>query len=172
MTSEPTSQQQAPQRHPRQRQATLWLVFVIAIVFLADVMTKKYAVMLIPSHKPITVTPFFNLILTINYGVSFAMFTASHVYGVYALIALTSLLSCVVLYFALTTQTFIEKLGFSLVLSGALGNLFDRIRLGGVVDFLDFHVAGYHWPAFNVADAAICMGVSSLFFYHFMLQKK
>ena len=52
--------------------------------------------------------------------------------------------------------------GLGLVIGGALGNVVDRIRYGAVVDFLDFHIAGYHWPAFNLADTAICIGAAVL----------
>jgi signal peptidase II len=53
-------------------------------------------------------------------------------------------------------------LSFSLILSGAVGNLIDRLRYGEVIDFLDFHLSTYHWPAFNVADSAICIGIGLL----------
>ena len=55
------------------------------------------------------------------------------------------------------------QIGFALILGGAVGNLLDRVRFGYVVDFLDFFVSGHHWPAFNVADSAICVGVGLLF---------
>ena len=141
------------------------------LIFILDVVTKQWAMIHVAPRDIVEVTSFFNLILTINYGVSFSMFTANHLYGVYALIGLTSLLSCVVLYYVFTVKTFIERVAFSMVFAGAIGNLFDRIRLGGVVDFIDIHVAGYHWPAFNIADSAICGGVSLLFLYYFVLQK-
>ncbi len=58
------------------------------------------------------------------------------------------------------TDQLLTGLGLGLVIGGAAGNVVDRIRFGAVVDFLDFHLAGYHWPAFNVADAAICVGAA------------
>ena len=64
---------------------------------------------------------------------------------------------CLVIWLRRTDQMLIG-LGLGLVIGGATGNVIDRIRFGAVVDFLDFHLAGYHWPAFNVADAAICVG--------------
>ena len=61
--------------------------------------------------------------------------------------------------------------GYALFFGGALGNLTDRIRFGEVTDFLDFHVAGLHWPAFNVADSALCAG-TAFFFLHFLFRKR
>jgi signal peptidase II len=58
------------------------------------------------------------------------------------------------------TDQLLTGLGLGLVIGGAAGNVIDRIRFGAVIDFLDFHLAGYHWPAFNVADAAICVGAA------------
>ena len=72
-------------------------------------------------------------------------------------------------------KTFLEKLfcvSLSLILGGALGNLWDRISLGYVVDFLDFHYGGYHWPAFNVADSAICVGALLLILESFKHKEK
>ena len=61
-------------------------------------------------------------------------------------------------------------LGFSLIFGGAVGNLIDRVRFGRVVDFLDFSVAGYHWPAFNVADSAVTVGIG-IFLLHLIFNK-
>lgn len=159
-----------PNTHIPMRQG-IQCALIAFVIFALDVMTKKWAMTHISPKEMLEVTSFFNLVLTLNYGVSFSMFTANHIHGVYALIGLTGLLSCVVLYYVFTVQTFMERMAFSMVFAGAIGNLFDRIRLGGVVDFIDIHVAGYHWPAFNIADSAICFGVSLLFLYYFVLQK-
>ena len=72
-----------------------------------------------------------------------------------------------ILYFYKNTPKKYSMLatGFALILGGALGNLIDRIRLGEVVDFLDFYIGSYHWPAFNVADSAISVGVAILLFH-------
>ena len=62
----------------------------------------------------------------------------------------------------LRARAAVDRLGLGLVLGGAVGNVIDRVRFGAVVDFLDFHALGYHWPAFNVADSAICIGAALL----------
>jgi len=146
-----------------------FLIGLVVSIFALDQATKIWAA----SHitNTIEVTSFFNLVLTLNRGVSFAMFTATHAYGVYLLIGLTSLLSLLVLYLVITSKEFFDKFAFSMIFAGAIGNLFDRIRLGGVIDFLDFHIMGHHWPAFNVADSAICIGVGLLFFNQFIVKK-
>ena len=145
-----------------------FFIFILGI-FTLDQVTKILALKYVTAS--IELTPFFNIILTLNRGVSFGMFSANHLYGVYALIGLTSCLSLFVLFLMITSKTKMDKIGFSMIFSGAVGNLFDRVRLGGVVDFLDFHIQGYHWPAFNVADSAICIGVCLLFLNQFMIKK-
>ena len=64
------------------------------------------------------------------------------------------------------------RLGLALILGGAIGNVIDRIRFGAVVDFLDFYVGEYHWPAFNIADSAICIGVAILLIASFKKGEK
>ena len=79
-------------------------------------------------------------------------------------IILSSLVAAVVIYFwwRLPRDCWRSAVGYSLILAGALGNLLDRLRLGEVVDFLDFYWGRYHWPAFNVADSLVCLGAGWL----------
>ena len=112
------------------------------------------------------ITSFFNLVYVENRGVSFGMF-AEHDKSFYFGI-LSVLISLYIIYLILNSKKFLELLGLSLILGGALGNGLDRIFYGYVVDFIDFHLNHYHWRAFNVADTSITLGaiafVSSLIF--------
>ena len=145
------------------------ILIILVVIGTMDHLSKDWITSFLANKESIEITGFFNLILTHNRGVSFAMFQAGNIYGVWMLIGLTSLLTIVVLYLALKSKEKCEIFAFSLIAGGALGNLFDRIRLGAVIDFLDFHAYGYHWPAFNIADSAICIGVCLLFFHQFFI---
>lgn len=130
-----------------------------AFIFLLDQLTKW--IMLdqigIAHRPPIEITGFFNLVMVWNYGISFGMFSGYNVPLI--LIVVTGAISLVLLFWLMRNRDRATALGISLVLGGALGNIVDRVRFGAVADFLDFHLAGYHWPAFNVADATIFIGV-------------
>jgi signal peptidase II len=105
---------------------------------------------------------FFNLVHVRNTGGAFGIFggekggLGSLLFVVISLIAIGSILF---LFIRLREDEKRLSLSLSLVLSGAIGNLIDRLRLGEVVDFLDFYLFSYHWPAFNIADSAICLGI-------------
>lgn len=134
-----------------------WTVALLVIGL--DQLTKWAALYLLdlPS-RPIEVTSFFNLVMVWNRGVSFGMFNAA---GPLAPWLLSGLALGVVIGLAIwlrRTEHWLIAVGLGLVIGGALGNVVDRLRYGAVVDFLDFHVAGWHWPAFNIADAGICVG--------------
>jgi signal peptidase II len=107
----------------------------------------------------IEVTDFFDIVLVWNRGVSFGMFNNDA--GLNGL--LFSLLAAVIVVALLVwlrrAASPLIVIAIGLVIGGAVGNVIDRLRLGAVVDFLDFHLGSWHWPAFNVADAAICVGV-------------
>jgi len=116
-----------------------------------------------------SVTPFFDLVLVWNRGVSFGMFNqhgAVHENTVmpYVLIALAVVLVAFVTHWLLRAETRAEAIAFGLIIGGAIGNVIDRIRLGAVVDFLDFHLGGWHYPSFNVADSAIVVGAGIILF--------
>ena len=107
---------------------------------------------------PVDVAPFFNLALVFNRGMSFGLFSDAD--AVFAMLAVTGSIALGVLIWLWRTHDTWLAWALGPVLGGALGNIIDRIRYGAVVDFLDFHLGGYHWPAFNVADSAIVCGVA------------
>ena len=112
----------------------------------------------------IPITNFFNLVLTFNRGVSFGLFASTSSEGKWILICLTSGLSCVLIWWLYTAKSNLSVFAFGMIIGGAIGNIIDRVLIGAVVDFLDFYAFGYHWPAFNIADASICFGAALLIF--------
>lgn len=104
------------------------------------------------------ILPFANLRLGFNRGVSFGLLPAAETWGVLALIGITALISIGMAVWSVRAKAWQESVALALILGGAVGNLIDRVRDGMVTDFIDLHVAGYHWPTFNVADIAITFG--------------
>ena len=111
---------------------------------------------------PVEVAPFFNLVLVWNTGVSFGMLADAGGASPWILVGLAALIAAVVAFWLARERRALPRFALWLVLAGALGNVVDRVRFGAVVDFLDFHLGGYHWPAFNVADSAIVIGACLL----------
>jgi signal peptidase II len=134
----------------------------LAVAFVAlglDQLTKWAALdMLDLAARPIVVTPFFNLVMVWNRGVSFGMLDGVGALAPWLLPGLAVVVVIALLFWLRRSEHALMAIGLGLVIGGALGNVIDRLRYGAVVDFLDFHLAGYHWPAFNVADAGICVG--------------
>lgn len=108
---------------------------------------------------------FFNLVHIRNRGAAFGLLSnLSPEFAWLFFILTTSLVLLVVgyLWYKLPESDRLATLGYSLILAGAIGNLIDRVRLGEVIDFLDFYLGRYHWPAFNVADTLVCLGAGVL----------
>jgi signal peptidase II len=122
------------------------------------------------------ITSFFNLVLTYNRGVSFGLFNAGPAGGGAPNALLFSLAALIVvialLFWLKRVSSPLLAAAIGLIVGGALGNVVDRIRHGAVVDFLDFHLGYWHWPAFNLADSAICLGVALLLFDSLLLRRK
>ena len=106
---------------------------------------------------PIEVTPFFNLVMVWNYGVSFGLFGESG--ARWLLVALSLAIAGGLLVWMARLTRRLPTLAFALIIGGAVGNVIDRVIFGAVADFLDFHAYGYHFWAFNIADSAITIGV-------------
>jgi len=143
------------------RDAAKWFVLSVLIV-VVDQLTKYVAVLHL-TGKSIEVTSFFNLVLVYNPGAAFSFLSdaAGWQRGLFIAIALIASAWIVYLLGRYPHQR-LFALSLSLVLAGAVGNVIDRIHAGAVIDFLDFHALGYHWPAFNVADSAISCGAALL----------
>ncbi len=103
-------------------------------------------------------TPFANLVMVWNRGVSFGLFSGTGGDNPYILVGVAAVIVAVLLVWLARTRDAWMRAALILIIAGAIANVHDRLRFGAVADFLDLHVAGYHWPAFNVADSAIVVG--------------
>jgi signal peptidase II len=138
--------------------AILPFFFISFVVFVLDQATKYYIKAHIGFFDVIRVTSFFNIVYAENTGSAFGMFKSLGMYF-FIFISIAAVVFLVVLIFRDSGSRF----AYSLLLGGAAGNLLDRAVYGYVVDFLDFYVGSYHWPAFNVADSALTVGIAFLF---------
>jgi signal peptidase II len=135
-----------------------WLALSAAIVAL-DQLTKYAVSATLAPREAIEVTSFFNLVLAHNRGAAFSFLAGASGWQREFFIGIAVIASVWIVW--LLRRYPRETLfctALALVLGGAIGNVIDRVALGAVVDFLDFHAYGYHWPAFNVADSAITCG--------------
>lgn len=138
-----------------------------AAVFLLDRLTKWIIEAHVSFLDTLQVIPgFFDIVHTENRGVAFSLFNDSTSEWRTVLLVLFSLVAVAVvggfIQWRAKRMDGISVAGFALILGGAAGNVFDRIVWGRVTDFLDFSIAGYHWPAFNVADSALVIGCGLL----------
>ena len=139
------------------------------LIVILDRVTKAIVLDSFVPGESRVVTGFFNLVLVFNKGAAFSFLASAPGWqtAVFATVAVVAATVISVLIFR-NTNNGIFCGGLGLILGGALGNLYDRLVYGEVVDFLDFHAAGWHWPAFNVADAAITVGAGILIAEGFM----
>lgn len=117
----------------------------------------------------IELLPFFNLTMVWNEGISFGLFQGS---GIWILSGLALLITVIFSVWLTRAQGWLQAVSLALVIGGAIGNVIDRVRFGAVADFFDFHVMGWHYPAFNVADCAIVVGIALLVFDGVFLEPK
>ena len=137
----------------------MFLGFVAMIsAFLADQLSKFFVdTQLVTSHH-IVFNDYFNLIKVWNTGVSFSMFNDYGVIGTVVLSLISLTISAFLINWMRHETNRLKIISLGIIVGGALGNVFDRVRFGAVLDFLDFHYETYHWPAFNLADTFICVG--------------
>ena len=136
------------------------LLVVLVTVFL-DQCSKLWVLNSFVPGEAISVTPFFNLVLVFNPGAAFS-FLADHAGWQRWFLSVIALAISGWIIWQLRQMRSWSWLGFgmALIMGGALGNLIDRLWLGMVIDFIDIHAAGWHWPAFNIADSAVCVGAA------------
>ena len=152
----------------------LRLIIVAGPIVLADQITKALVTKYLPLHKNISVIAgIFDITHVLNPGGAFGlMANMSAVVRTVVFLFISSLAVGLILYFYIKTPreyVFLSS-AFALIFGGAIGNLIDRVRFGMVVDYLDFYIGKYHWPAFNIADSAITVGIF-IFIYHLVFKK-
>lgn len=142
----------------------LWIVLSLLIVLLDQWSKNLVTHHLVPGDS-INILPFLNLTLSYNNGAAFGFFNQTGGWQIYALTIFSFLVSLLLLIGLLCTHRRQKwlALSLSLILGGAFGNLIDRFRLHYVIDFIDFHFRSWHFATFNVADAAVTLGVILLF---------
>jgi len=138
-----------------------WLLLAAAVIAL-DLATKAMIVARFQEGESLPVTSFMSLVLAYNTGAAFSFLAGATGWQRWLFAAIAVVASGVLVYMIRRGGSRMLMLGLALILGGALGNLWDRIVLGHVTDFLLFHYRGWSWPAFNVADSAITVGAGLL----------
>lgn len=153
------------------------LYFTILLILIGlDQLTKILIVSAFDLYQVQPIIPgLFNLVYVTNKGAAFSILASvDSPLRHYFFVAVNSFAFIGLTYAALkmSDQHRFYRVSFAMIAAGAVGNLIDRLRFGAVVDFLDFYIGDYHWPAFNVADSAICVGVAILFVLNIIDIKK
>jgi len=145
---------------------------ISGFIFILDQFSKALIMKNVPDTNFILINSFFKLVNFKNEGAAFSILSNAGGWQRYFL-SLVALIASVIIIFLIKKhkEEFLTALGLSLILGGALGNLYDRVLLGYVIDFLYFHIHDYYWPAFNFADAAICIGAGILIYTQFVKNK-
>jgi signal peptidase II len=137
-------------------------------VVVLDQLTKRLILLVFGKDACVEVsqrvTAFFDLVSTCNRGMSFGLFNTGQGLSVPLFSLAVAVIVVVLTVWLSRVRTDILAYAIGLIIGGAVGNLIDRVRLGGVIDFLYFHLGSWYWPAFNVADSAICIGVAIMLF--------
>lgn len=144
------------------------IAFLFLFTLLSDQFSKLFVVKNLCVGEMINILPFFNLVHVRNKGITFGLLSGSLqpiIFVVLSLVVVVFLIN-----YAHKNKNYRPFL--SLIIGGAIGNIIDRIIYGSVIDFLDFHLGRHHWPAFNIADSAIVIGVFILFFISYPEEKK
>lgn len=146
--------------YPRLIRRTAMAGGTLAIALVVDFVTKWLILNVVMAPpRTIEIAPFFNLTLSFNTGVSFGMFRELFLDRPLVLAGINMVIVAGLLVWAMRTPKRSETISLGLIAGGAVGNVLDRMRQGAVTDLLDFHVGSWHWPAFNMADVMITIGV-------------
>lgn len=139
---------------------------IFSLIIILDQLTKYLIRSFMSLNKSLTIIPgFFNMVYVMNKGGAFGLFSSLNPLlraAIFIGFSLVAILALLIIYWK-SSHTSLTRLGIAFLMGGAIGNLMDRLRWGMVVDFLDFYIGRYHWPAFNVADMAICIGLGLVF---------
>lgn len=146
------------------KQAPLPWLLVALVVIALDQLTKYLASASLTLHAPVEILPFLNLTLTHNTGAAFSFLSDASGWQRWLFLSLGVVVSAVIVIWLwrLPRHAVWQSLALALILGGAVGNVWDRLQLGYVIDFIDVYYQGWHWPAFNLADSSITIGAIML----------
>ena len=147
----------------------LVIIFLVLIDQCMKISISK--IMLNNSFDDIKLLPFLNIVFVRNTGVSFGMFNELGILGRYFFSIFSIVVGSFLILLAIISDTKLFRISLGLISSGALGNAIDRVYFGGVIDFIDFFIYNFHWPAFNFADIFITLGVILLLFDNIFYKK-
>lgn len=145
-----------------------WLLFfvLVAVVLILDQSSKLYVHTTFALYEARPIVPdFFHLTYVRNSGAAFGLLARQHPVFLrffFPTVTILAVLVLLIYYTRVPREQVLTRWGICLIIGGAVGNGIDRLWLGQVIDFIDVHVYDYHWPAFNLADSAICVGVGLL----------
>lgn len=142
-----------------------WALLLIVVIAVLDQITKQIMIGLVfEPPRVIEVTSFFNLVPVRNTGVSFGLFGTDTELARWALVGVAVVIMIALLIWLIRAGSKYITVALVLVIGGAVSNVIDRALSGAVIDFLDFHAFGVHWPAFNFADSVIVLGTAMLLY--------
>jgi signal peptidase II len=174
MKGAPASRQAGPAAFGGRLTAAHLGLGAAVIILILDQATKLYALFVydLPVREPVELTPFLNLIVVWNRGISYGLFQQSTDLGRWILIVVSILAAIGLTFWIRRTSGRVLALSLGLIVGGAIGNVIDRLAYGAVFDFIQLHVGTWSWYVFNVADAAIVAGVIGLLYDSFLLEKR
>lgn len=140
----------------------LAIIFLVLIDQCMKIFISK--IMLNNRFEDMQLLPFLNIVFVRNTGVSFGMFSEWGILGRYFFSIFSIVIGSILILLAIFSDTKVFRISLGLISAGALGNAIDRVYFGGVIDFIDFFIYNFHWPAFNFADIFITVGVILLLF--------
>ena len=149
------------------------ILYIAITIFILDRLSKYFILKLSNSDDifNISITSFLNFNLVWNSGIAFGLFSFNEQFYYNVITLVIIIITLVILFFAIKSSG-VERIGFSIILGGSLGNIFDRLYYTAVVDFIDIHINNIHWFIFNVADIFISFGVIVLISVEFLRIKK
>ncbi|MBI4842781.1 MAG: signal peptidase II [Nitrospirae bacterium] len=137
------------------------VLLMVSFVAILDFITKRWIVSNINPAEPIDILPFLRIVLVKNTGAAFGLFASL---GNNFFLIVTFFAIILIIIYLISLPKGMELVAISLIFGGAVGNLIDRITVGQVIDFIDFYIGNWHWPAFNVADSALTVGITIFIF--------
>ena len=148
------------------------IFYIASTIFILDRLSKYFILELSSADENlnIPITSFLNFNLVWNSGIAFGLFSFNEQFYYNIITLIIIIITLVILLFAIKTNG-VEKIGFSMILGGSLGNIFDRLYYTAVVDFIDLHINNIHWFIFNIADIFISLGVIVLILLEFFKKK-